>query len=57
MIAGPWPDWSAFRRWWLENVRELNRLSVTDPEEWERVTTEIEAFYETTPWTKPGASP
>ena len=51
MIAGPWPNWDAFRSWWAANVIELNRLSVTDPEEWERVTQKIEKFQETVPWT------
>ena len=51
MDAGPWADWDRFRAWWLDHVIALNRLAVTDPAEWERVTVAIEKFYETTPWT------
>ncbi|WP_020699555.1 hypothetical protein [Reyranella massiliensis] len=44
MIAGPWNDRADFEAWWLANVRELNRLSVTDREEYERVCQVIEEF-------------
>ena len=30
--------------WWREHVVELNRLSVTDPQEWERLTIRIEGL-------------
>lgn len=53
MDAGPWADWDQFRSWWRDNVRDLNRLAVTDPDEWERVTVQIQKFYETVPWTRP----
>lgn len=42
--AGQWESRADFEAWWKRNVRELNRLSVTDPEEWERITLLIEAF-------------
>jgi BMFP domain-containing protein YqiC len=44
MIAGPWADRAEFEIWWQLNVRALNRLSVTDREEFERVCRVIEAF-------------
>jgi hypothetical protein len=44
MIAGPWPTLAAFESWWLANVVAFNRLSVTDPREWERVAAKVEAF-------------
>lgn len=44
MIAGPWPDREAFERWWAANVVELNKLSVTDPREYQRVAQAIEKF-------------
>lgn len=53
MQAGPWSDWDAFRSWWLANVRDLNLLAVTDPREWERVTVQIQKFYDTVPWSPP----
>lgn len=53
MDAGPWADWDQFRSWWRDNVRDLNRLAVTDPDEWERVTVQIQKFYETVPWAPP----
>lgn len=56
MKAGPWKDWDDHRRWWAENVIDLNRLSVTDPDEWERVTLQIEAFLRLVPWTPPKES-
>lgn len=49
MIAGPWPTRAAFESWWLANVVALNRLSVSDPEEWRRVTAEVEEFQRVTP--------
>jgi hypothetical protein len=51
VIAGPWKDWDDHRKWWAENSIEINKLSVTDPEEWERVTRKIEAFLASVPWT------
>jgi len=44
MTAGPWATRAAFEAWWLANVVALNRLSVTDPEEWERVAAAVAAF-------------
>lgn len=44
MIAGPWKDRAEFDRWWAANVIALNRLSVTDPREYERVCQAIEKF-------------
>lgn len=44
MIAGPWKDRAEFDRWWAANVIALNRLSVTDPREYERVVQAIEKF-------------
>jgi hypothetical protein len=51
--AGPWRNWDEFRAWWDANVIALNRLAVTDPDAWERVTIQIEAFYQLVPWTPP----
>lgn len=53
MKAGPWKTWDEHRAWWAENVLELNRLSVTDPDQWERITIQIEAFLQLVPWTPP----
>lgn len=44
MIAGPWASRADFEKWWAANVVAFNRLSVTDPREWERVARVIEAF-------------
>jgi type II secretory pathway component PulC len=44
MIAGPWKDRAEFETWWTGNVIALNRLSVTDPREYERVVQVIEKF-------------
>jgi hypothetical protein len=44
MIAGPWKDRAEFEAWWQANVIALNRLSVTDPREYERVAQAIEKF-------------
>lgn len=51
MKAGPWKDWDEHRAWWRANVLELNRMSVTDPDQWERITIQIEAFLQLVPWT------
>jgi len=51
--AGPWRNWDEFRAWWRENVIALNRLSVTDPDLWERITIQIEAFQQLVKWTPP----
>ena len=45
MIAGPWKDREEFEAWWRKNVVAFNRLAVTDPEAWERVTQAIEKFH------------
>lgn len=42
--AGPWATRAKFEVWWSENVTEFNRLSVTDPKEWERVAKAVEEF-------------
>lgn len=44
MTAGPWHSIAAFEAWWRANVIAFNRLSVTDPLEWERVAAKVEAF-------------
>lgn len=44
MTAGPWESRLAFELWWKAHVIAFNRLSVSDPEEWERVAQAIEAF-------------
>lgn len=44
MIAGPWKDRAEFEAWWMKNSRAVNRLSVTDREEYERVASAIEDF-------------
>ena len=44
MIAGPWKDRDEFEAWWAANVIALNRLSVTDPSEYQRVAAAIEKF-------------
>lgn len=49
MIAGPWTDRAAFETWWTLNVRALNRLSVADPREYERVCQAIEEFNRSNP--------
>jgi hypothetical protein len=45
MIAGPWSSRDEFEEWWKANVIAFNRLSVTDPDEWERIAKAIEAFH------------
>lgn len=42
--AEPWADRAAFESWWAANVIAFNRLSVTDPEEWERIARKVEKF-------------
>lgn len=49
MTAGPWKDRAEFEAWWRENVTEFNRLSVDDPEEWERVAKLVEQFQRENP--------
>ncbi|MGQ3299684.1 hypothetical protein [Reyranella sp.] len=44
MIAGPWKDRDELDAWWAANVIALNRPSVTDPREYERVVHAIEKF-------------
>ena len=44
MKAGPWSSRADFEAWWRENVVALNRLSVTDYEEWVRVSAAVETF-------------
>lgn len=45
-----WQSREEFSKWWLANVRALNRLVVTDPEEWRRVSAEVETFQTVTRW-------
>lgn len=49
MNAGPWKSRADFETWWLANVRALNRLSVTDYEEWLRVSAAVETFQRENP--------
>lgn len=49
MNAGPWKDRADFERWWAANVIAFNRLSVTDPREWERIAQVIEKFNKENP--------
>ena len=44
MNAGPWTSHAEFDRWWAANVIALNRLSVSDPREYERICQVIEKF-------------
>ena len=44
MIAGPWSSRDEFEEWWKANVIAFNRLSVTDPEAWEKIAQAIEKF-------------
>lgn len=39
-----WRTRADYDAWCRSNMRTFNRLSVTDPQEWERVTQKIEAF-------------
>ncbi len=52
MTPGPWKDRATFEIWWRQNVIAFNRLSVTDPREWERVAKAIEKFNQENPWTR-----
>lgn len=47
--AGPWPSRARFEVWWQENVTEFNRLSVEDPDEWERIAQAVEKFQRDNP--------
>lgn len=49
MTPGPWKDRADFERWWAANVIAFNRLSVTDPREWERIAQVIEKFNKENP--------
>lgn len=44
MIAGPWKDRADHEAWWKANAIALNRLSVDDPPEYQRVCRIIEQF-------------
>ena len=44
MNVPEWKDKDEFRSWWTAYVIAFNRLSVTDPEEWERIAKKVEAF-------------
>lgn len=45
MTPGPWKDRAEWEAWWKANVIAFNRLSVTDPREWERIAQAIEKFH------------
>jgi hypothetical protein len=49
MTAGPWKDREDWERWWRQNSITHNRLAVTDPAEWERITQAIEQFQRENP--------
>lgn len=42
---GQWKDRAEFEAWWSQNVIAFNRLAVTDPAAWERITQDIEKFH------------
>jgi hypothetical protein len=44
VITGPWKDREEFETWWKAHVIAINRLSVVDPPEWQRVCRAIEQF-------------
>ncbi len=44
MIAPAWRNRAEFETWWKANGIAFNRLSVSDPQEWERVAKKVEAF-------------
>ena len=44
MTTPAWKSRAEFEAWWKANVREFNRLAVTDVQEWERVAKKVEAF-------------
>lgn len=46
LMPGHWRNRAEFEAWWRENVIAFNRLSVTDPREWERIAQAIEAMRE-----------
>jgi hypothetical protein len=47
--AGPWKDREEFSVWWHENVPAFNRLSVTDPDQWEEIAQAVEKFQKENP--------
>lgn len=49
MKAGPWKDREDWERWCRQNGTAHNRLAVTDPEAWERITQAIEKFHKENP--------
>ena len=49
MNVPAWKDRAEFEAWWRGNVVAFNRLSVTDPQEWERVARLVENFQQRTP--------
>lgn len=44
VTAGPWKDRAEFEAWWKANVVAFNRLSVTNPPEWQRIARAVEEF-------------
>lgn len=47
MTVPAWKDRADFEAWWRANVIAFNRLSVDDPDEWERVARAVETFQTT----------
>lgn len=44
MTIPAWTSRAEFEAWWREHGRAFRLLSVSDPEEWERIARKIEAF-------------
>lgn len=45
----PWRDRAEFEAWWKANVIAFNRLSVTDPPDWQRIAKAVEEFQSRNP--------
>ena len=43
--TGQWKDLKEYDAWWSKNSMAHNRLAVTDPATWERITQAIEKFH------------
>ena len=52
MLTPQWSSRTEWEIWWRNNVIALNRLAVTDPEEYERVCQACEKFNRENPWTR-----
>lgn len=44
MTVPVWKTRAEFEAWWKANVREFNRMAMTDPAGWEAVARKVEAF-------------